>query len=116
MPPRVPAIQGSSQLCPVLKSMCSCSGLYKKQPSWPQSAPAPLASQLISAPAKHHTAPYSIYSLHIPNSLLKSTVTGASLMAQWLEICLPMQGTRVRALVWEDPTCRRATRPVSHNC
>ncbi|KAM9083735.1 elongator complex protein 1-like isoform 1-T1 [Megaptera novaeangliae] len=25
------------------------------------------------------------------------------------------QGTRVRALVWEDPTCRGATRPVSHN-
>ena len=24
-----------------------------------------------------------------------------------------MQGTRVRALVWEDPTCRGATRPVS---
>ena len=34
---------------------------------------------------------------------------------QWLRICLPMQGTRVRALVWEDPTCRGATRPVSHN-
>ena len=41
---------------------------------------------------------------------------GASLVAQWLRICLPMQGTRVRALVWEDPTCRGATRPVSHNC
>ena len=40
---------------------------------------------------------------------------GASLVAQWLGICLPMQGTRVRALVWEDPTCRGATRPVSHN-
>ena len=40
---------------------------------------------------------------------------GASLVAQWLRICLPMQGTRVRALVWEDPTCRGATRPVSHN-
>ena len=40
----------------------------------------------------------------------------ASLMAQWLGICLPMQGTRVRALVWEDPTCHGATRPVSHNC
>ena len=40
---------------------------------------------------------------------------GASLVAQWLSICLPMQGTRVRALVWEDPTCRGATRPVSHN-
>ena len=40
---------------------------------------------------------------------------GASLVAQWLRICLLMQGTRVRALVWEDPTCRRATGPVSHN-
>ena len=39
----------------------------------------------------------------------------ASLVAQWLRIRLPMQGTRVRALVWEDPTCRGATRPVSHN-
>ena len=38
----------------------------------------------------------------------------ASLVAQWLRICLPMQGTRVRALVWEDPTCRGATGPVSH--
>ena len=36
-------------------------------------------------------------------------------MAQWLRICLPMQGTRVRALVREDPTCRGATRSVSHN-
>ena len=40
---------------------------------------------------------------------------GASLVAQWLRVRLPMQGTRVRALVWEDPTCRGATRPVSHN-
>ena len=39
----------------------------------------------------------------------------ASLVAQWLRVCQPMQGTWVRALVWEDPTCRRATRPVSHN-
>ena len=37
----------------------------------------------------------------------------ASLVARWLRICLPMQGTRVRALVWEDPTCRGATGPVS---
>ena len=43
------------------------------------------------------------------------TSTRASLVAQWLRICLPMQRIRVRALVWEDPTCRRATRPVSHN-
>ena len=39
----------------------------------------------------------------------------ASLVAQWLRICLPMQGTWARALVWEDPTCRGATRPVSRN-
>ena len=38
----------------------------------------------------------------------------ASLVAQWLRICLP-QGTRVQALVWEDHTCRGATRPMSHN-
>ena len=25
-------------------------------------------------------------------------------------------GTRVQALVWEDPTCRGAAGPVSHNC
>ena len=39
----------------------------------------------------------------------------ASLVAQWLRVCLPTQGTRVRALVWEDPTCRGATKPVHHN-
>ena len=40
---------------------------------------------------------------------------GASLVAQWLRIRLPMQGTRVQALVWEDPTCRGATKPMRHN-
>ena len=39
----------------------------------------------------------------------------ASLVAQWLRILLPVQGTRVRALVQEDPTCRRAAGPVRHN-
>ena len=41
---------------------------------------------------------------------------GASLVAQWLRIRLPTQGTRVRALGREDPTCRGATGPVSHDC
>ena len=45
----------------------------------------------------------------------KKTCLRASLVAQWLRIRLPMQGTRVRALVLEDPTCRRATRPGHHN-
>ena len=39
----------------------------------------------------------------------------ASLVAQWLRILLPMQGTRVRALVQEDPTCRGATKPMRHD-
>ena len=40
---------------------------------------------------------------------------GASLVVQSLRICLQMQGTRVRALDREDPTCHGATGPVSHN-
>ena len=40
---------------------------------------------------------------------------GTSLVSQWLRIRLPMQGTRIRALVREDPTCCGATKPVSHN-
>ena len=50
------------------------------------------------------------------DAVIKNPPAWASLVVQWLRICLPMQGTRVRALVWEDPTCRGATRPVSHNC
>ena len=42
-------------------------------------------------------------------------IFGTSLVAHWLRICLPMQGTQVRALVWEDPTCRGATKPMLHN-
>ena len=54
-------------------------------------------------------------SLTYTHELFKKQSFGASLVAQWLRICLPMQGTQVRALVWEDPTCHGATRPVSHN-
>ena len=47
--------------------------------------------------------------------LIKRLSLWASLVAQWLRIRLPMQEIRVRALVREDPTCRRATKPVRHN-
>ena len=63
-----------------------------------------------------------VISAFVAESMLSETetytlknLTRASLVAQWLGICLPMQETRVRALVWEDPTCRGATGPVSHN-
>ena len=45
----------------------------------------------------------------------KSNPWGTSLVVQWLKICLPMQGTRVRDLVQEDSTCCGATKPVCHN-
>ena len=38
-----------------------------------------------------------------------------SLVAQWLRIHRPMQGTWVQALVQEDPTCHGSTRPMRHN-
>ena len=38
----------------------------------------------------------------------KSPEVGTSLVVQWLKICLPMQVTRVRALVWENPKCHGA--------
>ena len=46
---------------------------------------------------------------------LHSQNRGDSLVAQWLRICLPMQGTWVRTLVREDPTCCGATKPMRHN-
>ena len=36
----------------------------------------------------------------------------ASLVVQWLRICLALQGTWVQSLVWEDSTCHKATKPV----
>ena len=45
----------------------------------------------------------------------KKLAEGTSVVAQWLRTRLPMQGTRVQALVPEDPTCCGATKPVRHN-
>ena len=50
-----------------------------------------------------------------PEDLLLKHSNRASLVAQWVRIHLPMQGTWVQALVREDPTCRGATKPVRHN-
>ena len=71
---------------------------------------------LIAAPLPAGASLVSFYFLNNYGMLRKKISQGASLVAQWLRICLPMQGTRVRALVWEDPTCRGAAGPVSHNC
>ena len=39
--------------------------------------------------------------------------SGVSLVVQWLRIHLPMQGTRVQSLVWEDSTCCGAVKPCT---
>ena len=41
------------------------------------------------------------------------TLNGTSLVVQWLRIHPLVQGTRVRSLVQEDPTCSRASKTVS---
>ena len=46
---------------------------------------------------------------------IKDHPARTSLVAQWLRIRLPMQGTRVQALVREGPTCHGGTKPVRHS-
>ena len=81
-------------------------------------------------PVWRHCSPFSLSALSyfLPFPLKSTPQVYSFLVAQWLRIRLPMQGTWVQALVWEDPTCRRATKPVclnywactlepaSHNC
>ena len=52
---------------------------------------------------------------YYPAIKMNSCHLRTSLVVHWLRILLPMQGTQVRALVQEDPTCRGATNPVCHN-
>ena len=37
------------------------------------------------------------------------------MVAQWISICLIMQWTWARSLIWEDPTYHGTTKPVYHN-
>ena len=62
----------------------------------------PLAPQATSGPLFH-------------NHWLLRLGSWTSLGAQWLRIHLPMQGTQVQFLVWEDSTWCRKTKPLCHN-
>ena len=37
-------------------------------------------------------------------------------LAQWIKVHLPMQGTQVQSLVWEDSIGLRAAKSMYHNC
>ena len=85
----------------------------------PEIEPAPPAVEAWSL--NHWTTGKVLYWVHLltvlnlnKDSHPKQNAT-TSLVAQWLRICLPMQGTWVQCLVREDPTCHGATKPVHHN-
>ena len=62
----------------------------------------------VPLPSPHHT-------WIIAKPLFLKQGARTSLVEQWIGIHLPMQGTQVRFLVWEDPTCRRGTKPMHHS-
>lgn len=45
----------------------------------------------------------------------KNVVSRTSLVVWQLRVHQPMQGTQVRSLVQEGPTCLQATKPMRHN-
>ena len=49
------------------------------------------------------------------NKDVSMNMTRTSLVAQWIRICLSMQGTQVWSLIWEGSTGRGATKLVSHS-
>ena len=43
-------------------------------------------------------------------------MNGASLVVQWLRVCLPMPGMQIQSLVREhDPMCCEVTKPAHHS-
>ena len=45
----------------------------------------------------------------------RNLLSQTSLVAWWIRIHLPMQGTQVQPMIWEDPACHGAAKPVHHN-
>ena len=56
-----------------------------------------------------------LYQLYYDGLDLFKNNPGISLVAQWVRICLPMQGPWVWSLVWEDSACCRATKQQLSN-
>ena len=63
-----------------------------------------------------HDPAIPLLGIYPEKTVIQKETCRASLVAQWLRVCLLVQGARVRALVWEDPACRGAAGPVSHSC
>ena len=87
----------------------------------PRIPPASILFPDAPCPRPHHLlADYHEF-FSVPQCVLQPadrTVTkhkpGTCLLIQWIRICLPIQGTQVRSLVGEEPTCCGATKPLCH--
>ena len=69
---------------------------------------------ILSSFCTNGSTPYML--LHTLPFSLKKTYSRASLVAQWIRVCLPMQGTWVWSLVQEDPPYQGATSLCASNC
>ena len=70
-----------------------------------------LTNQILCWPANPQSSPApSFYQYVVQIPPLRT-----SLLVQWTSILLPMQGAWIWSLVWENPTCQRATNPLCHN-
>ena len=97
----LPAFSGRSSWC----QRCQSSSL--------STASEFLSTVLVCSARTPQHIPMKIYT-----SLTCDTNTGlpgTSLVAQWLRIRLPTQGTQVWPLVLENPTCHGATKPLVGN-
>ena len=110
---------------------------WRKTYGWKKCPPgfsAAFHSQFSSFPGSDclpNLGSMSYWCIHIINSLFKAAYTfplftklqtiqikgdfRTSLVAQWLRIHLPTQGTQFLSPVWEDTTCPGATNPLCHN-
>ena len=105
---------GFSELIPELCYGVDCVSLQASPPCH-QHFQLFISAQNRAALVPWSSSPWTCLSLlQVIKEIIKHN-RRASLVVQWLRICLPVQGTRVRALVWEDPTCHGAAGPVSHN-
>ena len=57
----------------------------------------------------------SIHGIFQARVLEWGAIAFSTLVVQWIEIHLSVQGTWVQSLVREDPTCHGAMKPVRHD-
>ena len=74
----------------------------------------PFLNKILCQSPKCKTTNWCFNGIHL-RYLKFITFVGTSLVAQWLRIRPPIQGTRVQVLVQEDLSCHEATKSLRHN-